>query len=197
MPEAEVPDVEEVEELAKDPFTRRVAQTTAVYAVVLAIASLGGNNAMKDTILAQQEASNRWAYYQAKVIREHMYKNEVQRLDLMLAEREATMPKAAVQQAKKLRAAAAKKAKEYGSEKKEIMERAQKEEAIRDTGRKKDPYFDYAEVLLQISIIMASISILAQAHKVFYFSVCVAVLGVFLTINGFGLFFDIPLLGGD
>src|SRR5262245_27472962 len=79
MPEVELPEVEEAGE-GRDRFGKRVALVTAVYAVVLAIASLGGNNAMKEMLLAQQEASNQWAFYQAKAGREHQYR--VQRLVL-------------------------------------------------------------------------------------------------------------------
>ena len=67
-------------------FSRRVALVTAVYAVVLAIASLGGNNAMKEMLLAQQEATNQWAYYQAKVIREHLNRGNKLMLEAQLAE---------------------------------------------------------------------------------------------------------------
>ena len=72
LAEVELPNPEELEERRDKTFSRRVALTTAVYAVVLAIASLGGNNAMKEMLLAQQQASDQWAYYQAKVIREHL-----------------------------------------------------------------------------------------------------------------------------
>ena len=68
MAEVELPDPEELEERAEKTFSRRVALTTAVYAVVLAIAALGGNNAMKEMLLAQQQSSDQWAFYQAKVM---------------------------------------------------------------------------------------------------------------------------------
>ncbi len=57
MPELELPNPEELEGIKNTAFTRRVAITTAVYAVMLAIAALGGNNAMKEMLLAQQQAS--------------------------------------------------------------------------------------------------------------------------------------------
>jgi hypothetical protein len=31
---------------------------------------------MKEMLLAQQQASNQWSYYQAKVIREHLYRSQ-------------------------------------------------------------------------------------------------------------------------
>ena len=86
MAEVALPDPEELEERRDKAFSRRVALTTAVYAVVLAIASLGGNNAMKEMLLAQQEASNQWSYYQAKVIREHLNRGNKLLLEAQLAE---------------------------------------------------------------------------------------------------------------
>jgi len=89
LPEALQPDA--IEEAANKTFTRRVALTTAVYAVVLAITSLGGSNAMKETLLAQQQASDQWAFYQAKVIREHQYRMGGLLVELDALERGATM----------------------------------------------------------------------------------------------------------
>ena len=55
MAEIELPNPEELRELKEKHFSRRVALMTAVYAVLLAITSLGGNNATKDMMLAQQQ----------------------------------------------------------------------------------------------------------------------------------------------
>ena len=76
MAEAELPNPKELEEVKGKTFTRRAALVTAVFAVVLAIASLGGNHAMKEMLLAQQQALDQWAYYQAKSIREHLDKSQ-------------------------------------------------------------------------------------------------------------------------
>src|SRR5208283_4919253 len=80
MEEIELPDTRELEEIGAKRFTKRIALTTAIYAVMLAITALGGNNSMKEMLLAQQEASNQWSYYQAKNMRESLYK--IQRLNL-------------------------------------------------------------------------------------------------------------------
>ena len=82
----------------------------------------------------------------------------------------------------------------YSTEKKEIEREAKKLEHERDINRQRDPYFDYAEVLLQISIVMASVSILAVSRPMFYFAVFVALIGAVLTINGYMLVFRLPSL---
>jgi len=82
----------------------------------------------------------------------------------------------------------------YVKEKKEIEQEAKKLEHERDINRSKDPYFDYAEVLLQISIVMASISILAVSRQIFYFAIVLASLGSIMSLNGFLLLFRLPFL---
>ena len=192
MSEVELPNAEELEEIKGKKFTRRVALTTAIYAVVLAITSLGGNNAMKEMLLAAQQSSDQWAFYQAKVIREHLYRSQKMRLEIDLIERSERMKPEVKEKLeallKKLRDEEAR----YGAEKKEIEREAKKLEHERDVNRNKDPYFDYAEVLLQIAIVMASVSILSASRAVFVFSLVSAFLGAIFCLNGFLMVFHIP-----
>ena len=195
MAEVELPDPEELEERRDKAFSRRVALVTAIYAVVLAIASLGGNNAMKEMLLAQQEASNQWAYYQSKVIREHLNRGNKLVLEMQLAEPSAL--KGAERD--KLAALASKFAdeeKRMNADKKEIEPKAKAAEVERDRNQAKDPYFDYAEVLLQIAIVCASVSILSTSRPMFWFSSLLAVLGALSTVNGFFLLVRLPFLHG-
>ena len=192
MAEVELPNTEELEEIRGKAFTKRVALTTAIFAVMLAITSLGGNNAMKEMLLSQQQSSDQWSFYQAKVLREHLYRGEKLRLEVDLIERgsgmrpevkervEATLKKMTEEEAR------------YSAEKKEIEKEAKKLEHERDIYRGKDPYFDYGEVLLQIAIVMASVAILSGSRPVFYFAIVSACLGVLSSLNGFFLIFRIP-----
>lgn len=192
MPEVELPNTEELEEVRGKRFTKRVALTTAIFAVMLAITSLGGNNAMKEMLLAQQQSSDQWAFYQSKVIRESLYNIEKMRIETNLLEVPAST-KAEVREKyetmlKKIRDEELR----YGVEKKKIEQDARALEHERDINRSKDPYFDYAEVLLQISIVMASISILAVSRYMFYFALIAAGFGSVFMLNGYLLLFRIP-----
>src|SRR5262249_9408916 len=95
MAEVEVPNPEQLRHHSRDAFGRRAALVTAVYAVVLAFAALGGNHAMKEMLLAQQKSSDQWAFYQAKVIREHQYRGQKLRLEADLLEKADGMKPAA------------------------------------------------------------------------------------------------------
>jgi hypothetical protein len=196
MPEVELPNPEELEELKNTTFTRRVAITTAVYAVVLAVAALGGNNAMKDLLLSQQQASDQWAFYQAKVIREHVYRIEQKRLGVELAERAGTMTPEIRQQYEALLADFTGEAKRYNAEKRDIEKEAKHLEQERDVNRQRDPYFDFAEVLLQIAIVMSSVSILAHSRLLYGLSILLALCGTVLTINGYTLWTALPFFHG-
>ena len=175
MAEVEVPNPEELEEKRDKTFSRRVAFTTAVYAVVLAIASLGGNNAMKEMLLAQQLASDQWAFYQAKVIREHLYRSQKLTVDVALAE--SSVPRSERGHLEALARTFAEEEKRYNAEKKDIEKEARKHEQERDVQRDRDPYFDYAEVLLQIAIVCASVAILSASRPMFWFSTLLAISG--------------------
>ena len=193
MAEVELPNPEELEERRDKSFSRRIALVTAVYAVVLAVASLGGNNAMKEMLLAQQEASNQWSYYQAKVIREHLNRGNKLVLELQLAEPSGLKGP----ERDKVEALARKFAdeeKRMNADKKEIEPKAKAAEAARDLYQAKDPYFDYAEVLLQIAIVCSSVSILAGSRPMFWFSSLLAVFGTLCAVNGFLLLVRVPLL---
>ncbi|TMQ24794.1 MAG: DUF4337 domain-containing protein [Candidatus Rokuibacteriota bacterium] len=193
MAEVELPNPDELEERRDKSFSRRVALTTAIYAVMLAIASLGGSNAMKQLLLAQQQSSDQWAFYQARVIREHLYRTQKLTVELALAEPSALR---GAERAKyeALAKRFADEEKRYNTEKKDVEQDARKLEALRDHHRARDPYFEFGEVLLQIAIVSASVSILSTSRAMFFFSLILAVGGAALTANGFLLVFHLPFL---
>jgi len=194
MTEVELPDPHELEEAKGKAFTRRVALTTAIYAVVLSIAALGGNNATKEMLLAQQQASDLWAFYQAKAIREHQYRIQKLRLDAELGDRASRMAGPARQRLQTLLARFAEEEQRYSAEKREIEQEARRLERERDINRERDPYFDFGEALLQIAIVISSIAILSSSRPIYLFSLLLAGVGVVLTVNGYMLLFKLPFL---
>jgi hypothetical protein len=184
VPEVDLPDPEELQARRDTTFSRRVALTTAVYAVLLAIASLGGNNAMEDILLAQQEATNQWAYYQAKVVREHLNRGHKLLVETQLAE-PSPLRGAEREKYDALAKKYADEEKRMNADKKDIEKDARTFERERDVNKAKDTYFDLAEVFLQIAIVSSSVSILAASRPMFWFSAGLAILGSLATINGF------------
>jgi hypothetical protein len=193
VPEVELPNPEELEERRDKAFSRRVALTTAVYAVILAIASLGAGNAMKHMLLAQQQSSDQWAFYQAKVIREHLYRAQKLVMEAELADVAAARG-ARQEKQQALMKQFGDEEQRYNAEKKDIEKDAKKLEQERDHYRTRDRYFEFAEVFLQIAIVCSSVAILAASRAMFVFSMIVATLGVLSTVNGFLLLVRLGVL---
>ncbi len=193
MAEIEVPNPDEIHERGETAFGRRAALTTAIYAIVLSIAALGGNNTVKEMLLSQQQSSDQWSFYQAKVIREHQYRAQRMLLETQLAE-PSSLKGAERAKVEALAAKFAEEEKRYNTEKKEIEAEAKKLEAARDHRRERHPYFEFGEVLLQIAIVSASVAILSTSRQMFWFSLILAVLGALLAVNGFVPLFTLPLL---
>jgi len=191
--EIEVPNPDELHERGETTFGRRAALTTAIYAVVLSIASLGGNNTVKEMLLAQQQSSDQWAFYQAKVIREHQYRAQKMLLETQLAE-PSSLKGAERAKVEALATKFAEEEKRYNAEKKDIEKDAKKLELARDVRRERHPYFEFGEVLLQIAIVSASVSILSSSRPMFWFSLVLAALGAALTLNGFTPLYTLPFL---
>jgi hypothetical protein len=193
MAEVEVPNPEELHERGAQTFSRRVALTTAIYAIVLSIAAMGANNAVKEMLLKQQQSSDQWAFYQAKVIREHQYRGQKMVVETQLAD-PSTVKGAEREKLAALAGKFAEEEKRYNAEKKDIEKDAKKLEHERDLFRERHPYFEFGEVLLQIAIVSASVSILSTSRQMFWFSLVLAVLGAVLTLNGYSRLFTLPFL---
>jgi hypothetical protein len=149
MAEVELPKPDELHEHAANSFSRRVALVTAIYAVVLAIAALGGNQAMKEMLLAQQQSSDQWAFYQAKVIREHLYRAQKLRLEADLTDR---APAAAREKHEALL--------------KKLEKDAKKLETMRDGFQARGPYFLVA-VIFSFSLVLAVMGTVLTANGYF------------------------------
>lgn len=168
-------------------------------AVILAIATLGGGNATKEATLKNIEATNMWAFFQAKNMRRHVVRVQVAGLELRLAT-EAGLSDAA---RTAIGAAVAKlnaEDKELTSEPRskegldQLFQRAKALEAERDAAMAKDPYFDYAQALLQIAIILASIAIISGGSFLLVLSVFTGTVGALLTFNGYAMLVAVPFL---
>ena len=186
MPETELP-----EHGNNDPFRTRCAMLVSTLAMVLAIASLGGNNAAKETMVHNVLASNAFAFYQAKNIRQTDYKIAADDIQVQLAQ-DKISPAAKELLEKKL-ADYQKNISRYESEpetgdgKKELMAKAKEHEHERDHAMAQDPWFDYAEALLQIAIVLTSVAILTGVRVLFWVPCGLGLLGILSTLNGFML----------
>jgi hypothetical protein len=182
-----------------DRFKQRTAIVIAVFAMLLAITGLGGQNAAKEALSSNIQASNIYSFYQAKSIRQTSFVLAADSFEIAFAN-DPSLPEAAREAVKAKMETYRKTAARYESEpdtregKKELLARAQAEEAKRDHALKQDPYFDYAEALLQIAIVLISVSIVAELGWLAFLGGGVGLLGALLMINGFFLLIEVPFL---
>lgn len=196
MPDLDLPLPDDESRPSDKTFSRIIALTVSTIAVALAVTSLGGNNNARDIMLAQQQATDKWAYYQAKTLRETAYKIQARHLEFEIAERGPTMTPELRAQAETMLSDFRAEQERYYAEKKEIETGARALEASRDVNLLREPYFDYAEVLLQIAIVLASVAMLSESVAIYSASIVAALLGGGLACNGFLLIFGGPAAGG-
>jgi hypothetical protein len=168
----------------------RTALLISCLAMVLAIASLGGSNATKEAAHENILAANTYSFYQAKTIRQQALKIAISDLELKLASDPKMLPQIKELFTKKIEEYQ-KTIARYESEpetnegKKELLVKAKDHEAIRDHALLQDPWFDYAEGLLQIAIVLLSVSIIGSIPALFLVGGIVGFLGLLSTLNGF------------
>jgi hypothetical protein len=195
---------ERAEEKAAGRFRNAAAMGIATMAMLLAIGSLGGGNATDDMVYGNIKASDTWAFYQAKNVRQTEYRLAADRLQLQLADPTISPEarRAAETQLAKYRETIARYDDEpdpkaptdslKGEGKKQLAAQARSYEAIRDRASDQDNNFDYSEVLLQLAIVLGSVAILSGSRMVLTLSFVLGAVGTVLMINGYALIFPLP-----
>ena len=195
---------ERAENEAEEKFRSRAALLIAIFAMLLAVGSLGGGNVAEDMIHANIKASDTWAFFQAKNVRQTQYRLAADELEVQLANpgSSAEVRAALQQKVDAYRATVARYDDEpdpraptdtlRGEGKKQLSAQARRYEALRERAGAQDSNFDYSEVAFQLAIVLGSVAILALSRKVLYISIGLGVIGAVLMINGFVLLFPLP-----
>ena len=145
---------------------------------------------MKEATHENILAANAYAFFQAKSIRQTSLKIALTDLELQLV-RDQAMPISTKEIFQKKIDDYKKTIDRYESEpdtregKKELLARAKKHEKTRVHAMRQDPWFDYAEGMLQIAIVLLSVSILGSIPSLFIVGSILGLLGLLSTLNGF------------
>ncbi len=191
---------------AEEQFRIRGGFFIAGFAVLLAIASVLGNNAGQDMLRYSVETADAYAFYQAKNIRQTQYKLQADELALMQAGGAGTLTDAQRETLQSLIAKYQETIARYDSEpdpndptnplkgegKKELLAQAQDKEAKRDVADARNENYDYASAFLQIAIVILSASIIVVSRPLLLFSFAIAGIGVLFILNGLFLFVPLP-----
>jgi hypothetical protein len=196
---------EKAEHEKDDRFRNRAALLIAFLAAVLAVGGLGGGNATDDLIGSNIRASDTWAFFQAKNMRQTVYEIAAEEIETTLA-----VPGLAPQVQERLntrlsayRATIQRYEDEAdpeapndplrGEGKMQLRAQAQAFEAAREQAAARDDSFDLAEVALQLALVLGSVAILAVNRAILILSTVLGAIGALLTLNGFLLLFTLPL----
>ncbi len=174
MGEAEDLLKERVEE-SHSPFDRYVSVTMAILAVLLAADSLFSHRAHTEELLNQAQASDQWAYYQAKSIRRAMYEmgGELTKLTNAPASPETQ----AVATAFKNNVA------KYEKDGEAIQEQARDLEKERDLFSKRANRYDLAEIFFEIAIVACSLAILTKRREMWLASIALGAVGAVVALT--------------
>ena len=148
-------------------------------------------------MLKNIEASNVWAFFQAKNARRQAVRLHADDLEIMMSATPA-MPDDAKKMVQGKIANYREQDKKYTSDPEhkegldELFAKGKSLEAARNEALQRGPYFDYGQALLQIAIVLASVAIISGGNLLLVGSFMVGVLGAIATFGGFTLAFPLP-----
>jgi hypothetical protein len=167
---------EHAEKAREDKSLAAVSLTMAVLAVCVAVVSLLGHRAHTEEVIMQAKASDQWAYYQAKNIREHE--------DVLFADLATVVASTDAAAMAKVHEKYGQEAEKYKRDKDEIQEKARdldREVAVET--RRADRY-DLAEVFLEIGLVITSITLLSGRRIFWHLGIVLSVIGVVVAVTG-------------
>jgi hypothetical protein len=168
---------EHAEHGAHDTTMRPVAFTMSVLAVLVAIATVLGHRTHTEAVLQQNKATDQWNEYQAKKIRQYNTNLESQLLGVVsLADKEKA--------AKALKENADHQAK-WNEDLKQEQERATELEQEVVLAERRANRFDLGEALLEIGLVVTSVTLLTRTRLYWYFGMGFAAAGILSAISAF------------
>ena len=172
-------DKTKIDEFKQEDFPRRTNQLIALTVLALTIcatfSSLYAGAHSRRGILAQNQATDLWAYFQAKSIKQTIYKAQ---LDALQADTSVAPAKVA-ELSTKFQA----EIDRYEAEQKDIKTQAVAKSIERDKYLSLNRGFASALTFLQIAIMLASLSTLMKQIHFWYASMALGVFGIALFVK--------------
>jgi hypothetical protein len=166
---------------------RKIALLIAVIALCLALSETLGKGAQTEAISKNVEASNLWAFFQAKTIRRTTVQTAAEQVKLGLGAISDDAAKAAVQ--KQIddwmkTAARYRSEPETGEGSEQLAERAKHAEEERDLSTAKYHHYELASAAFQIGIVLASATIITGIFALAWISGALTLVGIAMTALG-------------
>jgi len=172
----------------KEPWLNYLALTTVILAVVATLSTFKAGGYSTRSVLTQTQASDQWAYYQAKSIKGYLYELQKEELERELAATRRRSPRSALSGLERKIEEYARNVARYDGEKKAIAVEAKRFEAVRDDATLHAQIFGIAVIFLQIAILLSSIAALMKKKAIWVTGLLSGIAGVVYFLNGFFLF---------
>jgi hypothetical protein len=166
---------------------RKIALLIAVIALFLALSETLGKGAQTESISKNVEASNLWAFFQAKSVRRTVVQATADQARLSLGVMGDDAAKAALQKQIdewQKTAARYRSEPETGEGSEQLSERAKHAEHERDLATAKYHHFELASAAFQIGIVLASATIITGIIALAWISGLLALAGIAFTAIG-------------
>jgi Domain of unknown function (DUF4337) len=161
----------------EEPWTLPVAITISILAVLVAMATLMGHRSSIEAVLLQTQATDQWGYYQAKNNRLHLMQIDADVLGVLAPPGN--------EKAVALLEKYQKEIERYEKDKDEISDKAKEFENERATVSRREDRFDAGEVVLDIALIICSLTLLTRRKAFWYSGMVIGVVGFFIGLSGF------------
>jgi len=172
----------------KEAWLSYLALSTVIFAVCATLSTFKGGGFSTRSVMSQSQASDQWAYFQAKGIKSYLYELQTEKMEMELLGLQKSGSREAIAAYKEKIADYKKKVSKYETEKTEIQEKAKKLEEIRDESQLHSKAFGVAVIYLQIAILLSTISGLLKKKPVWYLGLASGLMGVVYFADGFLVF---------
>jgi hypothetical protein len=173
----EVQELEEhAEHAAHDRMMMPVALTMTILAVLVAVVTVLGHRTHTEAILTQNKATDQWNYYQAHKIRANDTALTADLLSVLtIADKDA---------AKKIAKGYADHQEKWAENLKEEQEKAEGLEAAVEKAEARADRFDLGETLLEIGLVITSITLLTHKRIYWFVGLGFSVVGIVAAVLG-------------
>ena len=170
----------------KENWLNYLSATTILIAVCATLSTFKGGSFSTKSLLSQTKASDQWAYYQAKSIKQSVCEMQKENLEIELGKETGNTAR---EQLQSKIGTYTQRIKTYKAEKDSITGEAQKLEDLRENSRKHSENFGMAVIFLQIAVLLSSLAALLKKKYVWLVGVLLGAVGMFYFADGFLLFY--------
>jgi len=174
-------------EHAQHAENKRIALLIAVLALFLSFSETLGKSAQTEAIDANVRSADTWAFFQAKDIRKTTLLTAADQTKLLAGNLNDDAKAAIDKQIETWRKTAARYESDpqTGTGRKELGEKAEKEEARHELAMDRYHHYELASAAFQIGIVLASATVITGMTVLALISGVLGIAGLFLTVLGF------------